>query len=429
MSEELLYYIWNHRLFNTQQLTSTEGEPIELVSPGQRNYDSGPDFTNARIRVGDTLWAGNIEIHQKSGDWLLHKHQFDPSFGYIILHVVYEDDKQEVTSAPTLQLKGLIEESLLSKYNYLLNNSQWIPCEKMLPEVDELTFTLCQERMVIERLEQKTHAIEALLKRNVGSWEETMYQLTARSFGLKVNREPFELLACSLPLNIIAKQKQDLKCIEALLFGQAGMLNDEPKDDYMASLQREYRYQQHKHQLRPTQVHSWKFLRLRPASFPTIRLAQFAMLLHRSVHLFSKILETQKLSDVEELFKVGTSEYWDTHYTFGKESTKSTKELGETTLDLLVINTIAPILFTYARHKGDEDLQERALYWLEQLKPEKNEILKNWGKLGRKAQNAYESQALLQLKNEHCTQKKCLSCSIGNSILKKPLVDNFESNL
>ncbi len=429
MSEELLYYIWQHRLFNTTALKSTEGEPIELVSPGQRNYDSGPDFTNARVRVGETLWAGNIEIHQKSNDWLHHKHQYDPSFSNIILHVVYEDDKPEVTGAPTLELKGLIDENLLSKYNYLLHNSQWIPCEKMLPEVDELTFTLCQERMVIERLEQKTMAIEALLKRNTGSWEETMYQLTARGFGLKVNREPFELLACSLPLNTIAKQKQDLKCIEALLFGQAGMLNEEPKDEYMASLQREYRYQQHKHQLRPTQGHSWKFLRLRPASFPTVRIAQFAMLLHRSVHLFSKILETHKLSDVEALFKVGTSAYWDTHYTFGKESTKSTKELGSTTLDLLVINTIAPILFTYARHKGDEDLQERALSWLQQLKPERNEILNKWKQLGRKAENAYESQALIQLKNEHCAHKKCLSCAIGNKILKKPFAHNLESNL
>lgn len=429
MNEELLYYIWQHRLYTNNALVSEEGESIEVVNPGQRNHDAGPDFTNARIRIGDTLWAGNVEIHQKSSDWLHHKHQYDPSFGNIILHVVYEHDKDGVTGAPTLQLKGLIQETLLNRYHYLLNNSQWIPCEKMLPDVDEMTFTLCQERMVIERLEQKTHAIEALLKRNVGSWEETMYQLTARGFGLKVNREPFELMACSLPLNIIAKQKQDLKCIEALLFGQAGMLNDEPKDEYMASLQREYRYQQHKHQLRPTQGHSWKFMRLRPPSFPTVRLAQFAMLLHRSVHLFSKVLETNGLNEVEELFKVGTSEYWDTHYTFGKESAHRVKELGTETLHLLVINTIAPILFTYARHKGDENLQDRALQWLEQIKAEQNEIVKNWASLGRKANSAYQSQALIQLKNEHCDHKKCLSCSIGNSLLRKPSVGIIESNV
>jgi hypothetical protein len=289
----------------------------------------------------------------------------------------------------------------------------------MLPEVEAHAFNMCLERMIIERLEQKTTAIEALLKRNVGSWEETMYQLTARSFGLKVNREPFELLACSLPLNTVAKQKQDLKGIEALLFGQAGMLNDTPLDDYMAGLQREYRYLQHKYQLRPIQGHSWKFMRLRPPSFPTVRLAQFAMLLHRSVHLFSKVQETQSLQHVEELFKVGTSEYWDTHYTFGKESPAKKKELGAETLHLLVINTIAPILFTYARHKGDEALQDRALQWLEQIKAEQNETTKQWASLGHKAKSAYESQALIQLKNEHCDKKKCLSCPIGNNVLRK----------
>ncbi len=421
MSEELIYYIWQHRLFDHGALLTREGEAIEIMMPGQRNNDAGPDFTNARIRIGDTLWAGNVEIHQKSSDWLYHKHQYDPSFANIILHVVYEDDKAGVTGSPTLELKGRIQESLLSRYHYLLNNTQWIPCEKMLRDVDEFTFTLCLERMVIERLEQKTLAIEALLTRSVNSWEETMYQLTARGFGLKVNREPFELLACSLPLNIIAKQKLDLGSIEALLFGQAGMLNDQPLDEYQAKLQREYRYLQHKYQLRPIQSHSWKFMRLRPPSFPTVRLAQFAMLLHRSVHLFSKVLEIKGLDDIEELFKVSTSEYWETHYTFGKESPRKVKELGSETLHLLVINTIAPILFTYARHKGDMDLQDRALEWLEQIKAEQNEITKHWADLGRKSKSAYESQALIQLKNEHCDHKKCLNCAIGNNLLRKPV--------
>ncbi len=424
----MLYYVWQHRLFDNGGLLSTEGEAMEVVHPGQRNYDSGPDFTNARIRIGDTLWAGNVEIHQKSSDWLYHRHQYDPSYGNIILHVVYEDDKPGVTGAPTLALKGRIQESLLARYHYLLNNTQWIPCEKMLPDVEEFTFTLAIERMIIERLEQKTVAIETLLKRNTGSWEETMYQLTARTFGLKVNKEPFELLACSLPLNIVAKQKQDLRGLEALVFGQAGMLNDQPLDDYMADLQREYRYLQHKHQLRPIRGHSWKFMRLRPPSFPTVRLAQFTMLLHRSVHLFSKVLETRNLHDVEELFKVGTSPYWDTHYIFGKISEPRKKELGADTLQLLVINTIVPILFAHARHKGDEKLQECALQWLEQLRPEQNEIVKQWASLGRTARSAYESQALIQLKNEHCDRKNCLSCQIGSSLLRKNGVANFANN-
>lgn len=428
MGEELLYYIWQHRLFNADALVSHEGESLAIVHPGQRNADAGPDFTNALIRIGDTLWAGNVEIHQKSSDWLHHKHQYNPSFANIILHVVYEHDKDGVTGAPTLQLKNRITESLLARYHYLQNNTQWIPCEKMLPEVDEFTFGLCMERMVVERLEHKTIAIEALLKRNTGSWEDTMYQLTARSFGLKVNREPFELLACSLPLNIIAKQKQDLGTIEALLFGQAGMLNDDPKDEYMATLQREYRYQQHKHQLRPIQGHSWKFMRLRPPSFPTVRLAQFAMLLHRSAHLFSKVLETKDLKEVEALFKVETSPYWQTHYVFGKESPHKVKELGTEALHLLVINTIAPILFAYARHKDDAAMLDRALQWLELIKAEQNEIVKQWGLLGRKANSAYGSQALIQLKNEHCDKRNCLHCPIGNAILRKPIVDNMLKN-
>ena len=287
---------------------------------------------------------------------------------------------------------------------------------------------MCLERMVIERLEQKNTTTEALLKRNTYSWEETMYQLTARSFGLKVNREPFELMACSLPLNIIAKQKADLKNVEALIFGQAGMLNDTPLDEYQAMLQREYRHLQHKYQLRPIQGHSWKFMRLRPPSFPTVRLAQFAMLLHQSVHLFSKVLETQTLAEVEALFKVGTSEYWDTHYTFGKASPKKAKELGTETLHLLIINTIAPILFAYARHTANLPLQDRALQWLEQIKPEQNEIIRHWAELGRKPQSAYDTQALIQLKNEHCNHKKCLSCQIGNNILKKPALENIITN-
>jgi hypothetical protein len=346
----------------------------------------------------------------------------------ILLRGLHADLGAGPPKLPTLALKGRIQEQLLSRYNYLLHNTQWIPCEKMLPEVDEFTFNMCLERMVIERLEQKNTTTEALLKRNTYSWEETMYQLTARSFGLKVNREPFELMACSLPLNIIAKQKADLKNVEALIFGQAGMLNDTPLDEYQAMLQREYRHLQHKYQLRPIQGHSWKFMRLRPPSFPTVRLAQFAMLLHQSVHLFSKVLETQTLAEVEALFKVGTSEYWDTHYTFGKASPKKAKELGTETLHLLIINTIAPILFAYARHTANLPLQDRALQWLEQIKPEQNEIIRHWAELGRKPQSAYDTQALIQLKNEHCNHKKCLSCQIGNNILKKPALENIITN-
>lgn len=421
MNEELLYYLWQHRLYNLQGLATTDGEPLIVSSPGQRNTDSGPDFSNARIQVGDIQWAGNVEIHVKTSDWYKHGHQTDPAFDKLILHVVYENDLDDKTpgNSPILELKGRVDESLIERYRQLQRSLNWIPCENLINNVDDLTLKMTLDRMAVERLERKTEDVNQLLQQNTGSWEETMYQLTARNFGLRTNRDTFELLARSLPQKIISKHKSNLLQIEALLFGQSGLLQTvgEP-DEYVQQLQKEYGYLQKLYKLTPLQAHQWKFMRMRPAAFPTVRLAQFAALLHCSSHLFSKIIDTVATKALKEFFNVTASVYWETHYRFSEPSKKRKKELGDSMQQLLLINLVAPMLFAYGNYKGDQNLRDRALELLDSLKPEKNSLIDRWADVRYKAETALETQALIQLKTEHCDTKDCLHCTIGGKLMR-----------
>ncbi len=422
MNEEFLHYIWKFKLFNQFDLFTIDNEQVEIIKVGQHNSDAGPDFFNAKIKVGDTLWAGNVEVHINASDWQKHNHQNDNAYDNIILHVVFNADivlkRISGETIPTIELKDKISEKVIQNYLYFKSNKDWIPCEKQIAAVPPFIVNSTIDKLLLERLERKSKTIIDNLALNTNNWEETFYQLLARNFGFKTNAEPFELLAKSLPSLIIAKHKSSLLQIEALLFGQAGFLDEHYEDAYLQKLQNEYVFLKQKYKLKSIDKHLWKFLRLRPVNFPTIRISMFANLVYNSTHLFSKIIEMESYNELKKLMNVEASVYWHTHYIFDKESKHKIKHLGNDSINTILINTIVPFLFVYGKQKDNEKYVERALKFLEQTEGEKNSIITKWKVLGISAETAYSTQALLQLKNEYCTNKKCLNCSVGNYLLK-----------
>ena len=422
MKENFLHYLWRMKRFDFSDLQTTEGEPITIHQFGNHNHHAGPDFLNAKIQIGTTLWAGNVEMHLNASEWIAHKHQDDAAYNNVILHVVMDEDQPVFRASgeriPCLEIKKRIPLKLVNVYQKLLHNEHWIPCQHHFFSVSELTKNLWLDRMLVERLEEKTTIIEETLNKNNGNWEETFYQFLARNFGVKVNGEPFAALAESLPLITLAKHKNNAFQVEALLFGQSGLLDKIFVDDYPNRLKKEYEFLQKKHSLVPIESVSWRFLRMRPANFPTIRIAQFATLIHQSVHLFSKILEAKKVKQIEDLFKVELSDYWLNHYVFDKASTARNKSLGKNAIHLLVINTIVPFLFLYGKRTAETAFKDQALTLLEEISAEKNSTIDQWKALGMQPESAYQTQALLQLKNEYCTPQRCLECGIGGAILR-----------
>lgn len=423
MPEEFLQYVWENRLFDSGDLKTSAGELIEIIHPGRKNTDSGPDFFNARIKLGDTVWAGNIEIHVKASDWNKHLHQNDKAYDNVVLHVVETFDTEIARTngetIPTLVLR--YPEYLRNNYQSLLDAKTWIACENRFHRIDPILLQLGFNRLMIGRLESKTEAILARLEQNHNDWNETFYQVLARSFGFKVNAVPFELLARSLPASLLAKHKNNQFQLEALLFGNSGLLNNQLLgDDYYLKLREEYSFLYKKYELKAIESHLWKFLRLRPVNFPPVRISQLAALFHRSEALFSNILELESLSELYALFRVKASEYWDTHYNFNKASkNQQAKELGETSIQVLIINVVIPFLFVYGEKQNKNHLKNRALEFLEQLPPEVNSIVDKWAELGIKARSAFETQALLQLKNNYCEAKKCLNCQVGVKLVSE----------
>jgi Protein of unknown function (DUF2851) len=422
--EDFLHYVWKFKLFERADLKTNEGEELEVLSAGLHNSDSGPDFQNARIRVGDTVWAGNVEVHLSSSDWKRHGHTTDDAYSNVILHVVYRDDVPLVLPngrrVPTLELQNRIPDDLYGRYHQLVfGNQSIIPCEANIGMVDSLTMHTWLTRVLVERLEKKSAAVINALNLNRGDWEETFYLFLAANFGFKTNALPFELLAKSLPQNILAKHKNSSMQIEALIFGQAGFLATERKDEYPLKLKKEYEFLSKKYQLQPLENHLWKFMRLRPQNFPTIRLAQFAALIVHSNHLFSKVLDIKEVKGLRNLFTdIHVNPYWETHYRFDVESTPSAKNLGASSIDILLLNTLALFLFSYGKHNQLQHYISRSLQLLEHLPNENNNIVADFVNLGVKINTAFESQALLELKNSYCNNKKCLQCSVGNKILK-----------
>lgn len=422
MREDFLHFLWRTKRLNLENLYSTENAPLQVLDFGIYNRHAGPDFIGAKVKIGGTLWAGNVEMHLRASDWIKHRHQEDANYDNVILHVVLEEDqpifRKNGERIPCLQIAKRIPSNIQKTYQKIVHSQNWIPCQNQLHSVPNLTINLYLDRLLIERLEEKTTYIAKVLNDNKNAWETTFYQLLARNFGLKINAEPFELLARTIPHRLFAKHKNSLFQIEALLFGQAGMLQSDFKEAYPITLKKEYAFLQKKYDLHPIKEESWRFFRLRPANFPTIRIAQFATLIFQSIHLFSLILEVDTVKQIEQLFNVEPSFYWETHYVFDKPAIEKSKVLGKNTIHLFIINTIVPFLFLYGKYHSIESFKEKALRLLEQLPPEKNSIITRWRQLEVPSESAYRTQGLLQLKNSYCEQKRCLECAIGNSILK-----------
>lgn len=423
--EHTLQQLWKHQLLPESGFQTLEGEPIEIIAPGLLNVDAGPDFSDAKIKIGNTLWCGTVEIHVCSSDWLKHKHQQDKAYDNVILHVVWKHDKEIVrsdgTELPVLELKKVVDKDTIAKIAYLKDSEGWIACESQIKHIDQLTVVNWMGRLLIERLEYKTKDIERIYEYCKGSWEDTFYILIASSFGFKVNKQPFEMLAKHLPQKILSKYKQCPLQLEALILGVAGFLEADFKDDYPNALKQDFQFLKQKHQITPLDAFLWKFHKTRPDNFPIIRLVQFTGLVQKSSHLFSKLLEIEDVRGYRDLF-VGLqiNEYWQQHYHLDKtRSHKVLVNLGKASIDNLLINAIAPMLFFYGKLMGNNYYTENALKLLQDTASEKNHIINGFLNLGVKAYSSFDSQALIHLNNFYCNQKKCLNCAIGIKILKQ----------
>ena len=423
MKEEFLQYLWLNGNFDLNNLKTTKHEDIVLIKRGNLNTDSGPDFSHGELVLNNTKWVGSIEIHINSSEWYSHKHHKDKAYNNVILHVVYNHDKEcyreDSSIIPCLELKDRINPSTLFSHNKLTQSLLAIPCQGVINKVSYISVSQMLERSLIERLEERFAAIREELESNKGNWQETFYRYLLKSFGFKTNSNAFHQLATSLPLNIIAKHKDNNLQLEALLYGQAGMLNKSYKDVYPLELYKEYEFLKKKYGLKPMNLVQWKFMRMRPANFPTIRISQFANLIHKSEHLFSKIIENKTAAGLFSFFDIRASEYWNDHYKFDSASEKNSKKrLGKSGMENLIINTVVPFLFAYAKSKGDISQQEQAINILLDINAENNKITKQWKELNIHCNNAFESQAQIQLFNSYCTKKKCLDCGIGKQILQ-----------
>ncbi len=421
MKENFLVYIWKLKLFLVNELATTEGEKIVIKSVGVENLNSGPDFFNAKIKIGNQLWAGNVEIHVNSSDWYIHNHEQDKRYDTVILHVVWEHDVTVFRSnnqpVVTLELKKYVSKSVLTNYTKLFKGRKnWINCEQLFSSTDSFVMNHWLERLYFERLEQKMIVIEQLLKVYANDWESVLFILVAKNFGLTVNAEAFMNFAKSLDFSVIRKQSANILSLEALFFGQSGLLSKNYESDYFKTLQGEYRYLKIKFNLQSIKENQIQFFRLRPTNFPTIRLSQLAMLYHKHQNLVSKIVAARCLEDYYALFQIAATSYWKNHYTFDKISKKSDKRLTKAFIDLLLINVIFPFQFLYYRKSGiSKNLA--IMNYMKQLNPEKNAIISKFSALGFRSSNAFESQALLQLKKEYCSKLNCLHCEIGKTLL------------
>jgi len=422
--EDFLHYVWQFRSFDYNGLQTCDGERLEIIHPGLLNRNADSDFNHTKIKIDDTLWAGSVEIHLKSSDWLKHNHQFDHSYENVILHVVYEHDIEikriDGTVLPVLELKNRIATSLIRKYENLFLTLTDFPCVAQIGHVDRLVVDSFLSRTLVERFEEKTRAVNETLHGLNGDWDETFYRFMARNFGFKVNALPFELVAKAVPQNIYAKHKDNPLQIEALVFGAAGFLKDQFTEAYPQKLKAEFEFLQKKYNIKPLEVSIWKFMRMRPQNFPTIRLAQFAALILKSNHLFSKIIEIKKVAELHTLFEaLPVNDYWKSHYHFKKEADGVKTQIGKTSVDNILLNTVALFLFAYGKYTDTQFYQSGAIKLLESLPAEENAITEKFLAAGVQIESAFASQGILQLKKQYCDQKKCLTCGIGIKILKQ----------
>lgn len=419
MQEDFLHYIWQYQKLTTTVLTTVQGNKVQVITAGELNTNSGPDFYNSRIVVGDQEWVGTVEIHLKASDWFVHKHQGDSAYNNVILHVVWENDVAvfdvNQNKLETLVLKGIVDEKLLLSYKNLLLKKNWINCENQIDTIDDFTLSFWKEKLLIQRLQRRASELEQELLGLENNWESLLFMLLAKNFGLKINASEFQLLAQNISFGVFKKELSSQLSLEALLFGHSNLLEESKQDPYYQSLQKEYLFLKQKHQLQESLV-KLQFFRLRPASFPTIRLSQFSVLYYNQKSLFSKVMSAKTVSDIYELFSGATSKYWDEHYTFGKRSVKRKKKLSKPFIDLLVLNTIIPLKFIHAKSVGKENFEE-LLKLYKSINPEKNTIIEKFKELKLKITSSADSQSLIELKTEYCNQHKCLHCEIGNKLL------------
>ena len=427
MSEAFLHYLWQFQYFDKYELQTISGDPIQVFNPGIRNSHAGPDFQNARMKIGGMEWVGSAEIHILASGWMEHKHDRDPAYDNVILHIVWHNDmairRSDGSLLPTVVLENRVDQKFFQDYQRLVNSPEEIPCARFLPQVKEVVILSMMDKVVLERLESKSQRILDILQKNRNDWEETCFQTLARSFGYKINADPFQQLARLLPYRVLRKHSDKLLHVEALLFGQAGFLEEDFENDYYRLLRREYNLLRQKYSLSERRLNKvqWKFLRLRPANFPTIRLAEFAALVFYRPLLFSTILETTTYKDLENVFAVRQSEFWNEHYTFSKSAREHVNGMGVSSIGTIIINAVAPLLAAYGKAKGDQQYIDRAVAILEQTPGEVNTIVTRWKQLGVRSKAAFDSQALIELQNSYCSKRRCLDCSIGVSLINTNL--------
>lgn len=415
-SEELLQHIWQFGLYNQHHLATIDGETLSVLHPGALNRNAGPDFTGARLRIGGMEWAGNVELHYRTSDWRRHGHHRNPRYDNVVLHVVFEHDAP-FGAAPCLELQHRIPKLLLKRYRTLRDCAAFVPCAPLLHRVEAEVWDPWKNRLLEARLERKAGMLLKWLEQSRFNWEEVCFRAVAQGFGMPVNTDAFLCLSFSMPFMLLARQRQHQHRLEALLFGQAGMLGGSFTDAYPQELQREYLFLQHKYKLEPMAAHGWQWLRMRPSSFPTMRIACFASLLHNNPHLFSRLLETEHLPEAENIFFVEPSAYWGHHYRFDVPSVH-TAGIGKGTVQHLLINTVVPLLYLYGEYMGLPQYKQRALRFLRELPAENNRVLRGWAEEKVIPANAGDSQALLQLKQCYCDQKRCLECGVGHWLLR-----------
>lgn len=424
MKEDFLHYLWKFKKFDALNLKTFNNEEITIINVGQYLELAGPDFFNAQITIGNQKWAGNVEIHLKSSDWYVHHHEQDSGYENVILHVVWEHDievfRSDNSEIPVLELKKYVDKNTVDNYQFLMTPKSWIFCEKQITDIDEFVFKNWKERLFFERLERKSEPIFDLLEQTNHDWEAVLFCLLSKNFGLNTNGEIFLKIAQNIPFSIVRKESFEAENLEALIFGTAGLLDFDKEDNYFKDLKFRFFYLLHKYQLGKNCIEPVQFFKHRPDNFPTIRLSQLANLYHSKQNLFSKISTLNSLKSCYDLFQISASEYWLNHYQFDKESPKKMKSLSKSFIDLIVINTIIPLQFAFAKSKGKE-ISEDLIQLLNEVTPEKNAIIDKFNSFGIVSKSAFETQSLLQLKNEYCNKSKCLGCSIGIELLKKQL--------
>jgi len=422
-SEDFLHFIWKTKSFNLENLRTTSGEKIQIIKFGIHNHNAGPDFLNGHIKIGEQLWHGNIEIHIKASDWQKHKHEENPNYDSVILHVVFKEDKQIYNSKnqaiPTFELERRIPETTLKTYAKLQasKTKEWIPCQSLIANVPDLKKTIFQERLLVERLEAKTAFTEKIFEEEKGDWYMVFIRMLLVAFGTKVNKEASVILGERLNKRILMQCSHELRELEAYIFGLAGFLEN-AEDEYSKELFRRFSFLKSKYKLQSLPGELWKYSRMRPQNFPTIRLAQVCAMLCQQKDILSTILDLDQEMEPNSFLNVELSSYWDTHYKFGTTSKKTVKKISKGMQDLVGINCFAPFLFLYGQMHDEQRYKDQAIELLGKLKAEKNAITKQWERLGMVNKTAQNSQALIHLKNNYCSNMKCLSCDIGYALLK-----------